>query len=103
MSFAKPEVYSEYTPWLYTLQPGLVAIMALRDVFAVNLKALRQAKGLTQETLAGLAEIDRTYVSLLERCEYSASLDLIEKLAEALQTDAWRMLLPTAASHPDSS
>jgi transcriptional regulator with XRE-family HTH domain len=59
--------------------------MRLREIFAFNLKRLRRAKQLSQEALAGIAEIDRTYVSLLERCEYSASLDLIEKLADALE------------------
>ncbi len=58
--------------------------MSLREIFAHNLKAERRAKGLSQEDLAGLAEIDRTYVSLLERSEYSASIDMVEKLAKAL-------------------
>jgi transcriptional regulator with XRE-family HTH domain len=66
--------------------------MKLREIFAINLKAARQAKGLTQEELADLAEIDRTYVSLLERSQYSASLDMVEKLATALQSDGARLL-----------
>jgi transcriptional regulator with XRE-family HTH domain len=66
--------------------------MRLRELFAANLKAERQAKGLTQEALADLADIDRTYVSLLERSQYSASLDLIEKLATALRLDAATLL-----------
>jgi transcriptional regulator with XRE-family HTH domain len=77
---------------LHTLQPGLLAGMKLREIFAINLKAARQAKGLTQEELADLAEIDRTYVSLLERSQYSASLDMVEKLATALQSDGARLL-----------
>lgn len=58
--------------------------MSLRETFALNLKRIRQARRLSQEDLAGLAGIDRTYVSLLERCEYSATLDMIEKIARAL-------------------
>lgn len=62
--------------------------MRLRQIFAANLRAIRNAKGLSQEDLADLAEIDRTYVSSLERCEYSASLDVVERIAIALKVDA---------------
>lgn len=58
--------------------------MELRRIFARNLRRLRAEKGLSQEALADAAEIDRTYVSALERELYSASLDTIQKLAEAL-------------------
>ena len=63
-------------------------VMRLRQIFAANLRAIRNAKGLSQEDLADLAEIDRTYVSSLERCEYSASLDVVERIAIALKVDA---------------
>ncbi|HAE26613.1 MULTISPECIES: helix-turn-helix domain-containing protein [Hyphomonas] len=59
--------------------------MDIREVFAQNLRRLRRAKGLSQEELAYRADIDRTYVSLLERRVYSASIDTLAKLAEALE------------------
>ncbi|WP_273184093.1 helix-turn-helix domain-containing protein [Hyphomonas adhaerens] len=59
--------------------------MDIREVFAQNLRRLRRAKGLSQEELAYRADIDRTYVSLLERRVYSASIDILAKLAEALE------------------
>jgi transcriptional regulator with XRE-family HTH domain len=43
------------------------------------------ASGLSQEELADAAGIDRTYVSALERCRYSASIDVLERLAGALR------------------
>lgn len=58
--------------------------MGIRDLFAKNLRKLRQAKGLSQEELAHLANIDRTYVSSLERAVYSPSIEILEKLAHAL-------------------
>jgi transcriptional regulator with XRE-family HTH domain len=58
--------------------------MGIRDLFAKNLRKLRQAKGLSQEELAHLANIDRTYVSSLERAVYSPSIEVLEKLAHAL-------------------
>jgi transcriptional regulator with XRE-family HTH domain len=47
-------------------------------VLALNLRGLRQAKGLSQEELAHQAEIDRTYVSALERSIYAAGIDVVD-------------------------
>jgi transcriptional regulator with XRE-family HTH domain len=58
--------------------------MGIRELFAKNLRKSRQAKGLSQEELAHLANIDRTYVSSLERAVYSPSIEVLEKLAHAL-------------------
>lgn len=58
--------------------------MRMREVLATNLRRYRNLRGLSQEELAHRAEIDRTYVSALERCVYSASIDMIEKLADVL-------------------
>ena len=59
--------------------------MALRQIFADNLRRARLAAGMSQEELADVAGIDRTYVSALERCRYAASVDVMERLAAALQ------------------
>lgn len=59
--------------------------MALRQVFADNLRRVRLAAGLSQEELADVAGIDRTYVSALECCRYAASVDVMERLAIALK------------------
>jgi transcriptional regulator with XRE-family HTH domain len=61
--------------------------MKLRGVVARNLRRLRQSKGLSQEELAARAEINRNYVSLLEREENAASVDMLEKLADVLDVD----------------
>lgn len=67
--------------------------MEIREVFARNLKALRLAKGLSQEELAHLADIDRTYISSLERCVYNASIDVVDRLASVLGVEASDLLL----------
>jgi ribosome-binding protein aMBF1 (putative translation factor) len=66
--------------------------MTLRETFATNLKRLRQQKCLSQEELAGLAEIDRTYVSLLERAQYSATLDVVQRIADAFGVEPIELL-----------
>ena len=58
--------------------------MRTREVLAINLRELRQIQNLSQEDLAELAGIDRTYVSSLERSQYSATIDVLERLALAL-------------------
>ncbi|KEO93267.1 XRE family transcriptional regulator [Erythrobacter litoralis] len=69
--------------------------MALRQIFAENLRRARLAAGMSQEELADVAGIDRTYVSALERCRYAASIDVIERLATALQVTAASLLEDT--------
>lgn len=66
--------------------------MEIREVFARNLRALRQAKGLSQEELAHQAGIDRTYISALERNVYNASIDVVDRLAEVLGVEAAELL-----------
>jgi len=58
--------------------------MKLRRIVARNLKHLRQEKGMSQEELADRAEINRNYVGMVERSENAATVDMLEKLAEAL-------------------
>jgi transcriptional regulator with XRE-family HTH domain len=66
--------------------------MEIREVFARNLRAARQAKGLSQEELAHRADIDRTYISSLERSVYNASIDVVDRLAAVLNIEACELL-----------
>lgn len=66
--------------------------MSLREVLARNLRRYRQAAGLSQEELAHRAEIDRTYISSIERCQYAASVDVLERLARELSVDPAELL-----------
>lgn len=61
--------------------------MGLRERVARNLRRLRQEKSVSQEELANLAQVNRNYVGMLEREEYAASIDMLEKLAAALDID----------------
>ncbi len=55
-----------------------------RALLAWNLRALRTAKALSQERLAVDAGVDRAWVSELEREQGNTSVDLLDRLAEAL-------------------
>jgi transcriptional regulator with XRE-family HTH domain len=72
--------------------------MNIREVLALNLRKLRRVKGLSQEELAHRAEIDRTYISALERSVYAASIDVVDKLAEVLGVEAADLLKRASTS-----
>ncbi|MBI3850228.1 MAG: helix-turn-helix transcriptional regulator [Verrucomicrobia bacterium] len=55
-----------------------------RRIFAENLRKARLAKGLSQEDLAELANLHRTYVGSVERAERNVSIDNMERLAAAV-------------------
>lgn len=61
---------------------------------AWNLRRIRVDRGLSQESLAVDADIDRTYISGLERQEFNPSLDLLERLAVALSVDLCDLVAP---------
>jgi len=66
--------------------------MEIREVLALNLRKFRQAKGLSQEELADRAEIDRTYISAVERSVHAASIDVVDRLARGLGVEAADLL-----------
>jgi transcriptional regulator with XRE-family HTH domain len=66
--------------------------MDIREVLARNLRIYRQQRGLSQEELAHKADVDRTYVSALERCVYGVSIDVLARLAVALEIEAADLL-----------
>ena len=61
--------------------------MDVRELFATNLRRIRNAKGLSQDDLAYDADISRSYLSQLEKGVYYASLKIIEKLALTLDVE----------------
>ena len=74
-------------------------VATLRDVFAFNVRATRVDRGLSQERLGFEAELDRTYVSQVERGLVNCSLDNVEKIAMALAVDASTLLVrPSVAN-----
>lgn len=52
--------------------------------FGTRLREIRLTKGISQERLAELAGLHRTYVSSVERGERNISLENIDRLATAL-------------------
>jgi len=61
--------------------------LSARERLAQRLRAERSARGISQEQLADLAGLHRTYVGSVERAERNVSIDNIEQLASALDLD----------------
>jgi transcriptional regulator with XRE-family HTH domain len=64
----------------------------LRDVLARNMRRLRAVRGLSQEDLAYESDINRTYLSSVERSERNVSIDNIARIAKALGIEPWKLL-----------
>ncbi len=58
--------------------------MDLRDIFAANLRRLRDEKGMSQDDVAYDTGMSRSYLSKLEKGEFYASLKIIGRLADTL-------------------
>jgi transcriptional regulator with XRE-family HTH domain len=63
-----------------------------RKLFSSRLRQLRQVKGLSQEELADVAGLHRTYVGSVERGERNISIDNMDCLAKALGVDITELL-----------
>ena len=55
-----------------------------RRIFAENLRKARLAKKLSQEDLAEVSGLHRTYVGSVERAERNVSIDNMERLSAAV-------------------
>ena len=55
--------------------------------FGNRVREIRKEKGLSQEALASLADIDRSYMGHIERGEKNITLTKIYQISEALNVD----------------
>ena len=53
----------------------------------LNIRKIREDKGLSQEKLAALADLHRTYIGQIERGEKNIGLKNLEKIAKALNVN----------------
>jgi transcriptional regulator with XRE-family HTH domain len=67
-------------------------LQSARQRLAQRLRAERAIRNISQEQLAGLAGMHRTYVGSIERGERNVGLDNIELLAEVLGLDISELL-----------
>jgi len=58
--------------------------MRARKLVAWNLRRLRVQRGISQEKLAADAAVDRAYLGGLERQQENPTIDLLDRIADAL-------------------
>ncbi|EJB8574519.1 helix-turn-helix transcriptional regulator [Vibrio parahaemolyticus] len=64
----------------------------LAVIVGKRIAKLRKSKGLSQDKLALLSEIDRSYVGRIERGEVNITLEKLYELADTLGCDAKELL-----------
>lgn len=62
-------------------------------MFADNLKKYRTATGMSQEAFAAKCGMHRTYISAIERYRRSISLENIQRIADALEIETYKLFL----------
>jgi transcriptional regulator with XRE-family HTH domain len=66
--------------------------MSVGETVAKNIRRLRVERGLSQEELASLVNINRNYVGMIERQENSPTIAMIERIAKALDVEPTKLL-----------
>lgn len=64
----------------------------MRQLLARNIRLYRNHLGISQEQLAELCKLHRTYIGAVERAERNISADNIEKIARAIGVSPSRIL-----------
>jgi transcriptional regulator with XRE-family HTH domain len=65
-----------------------------RTLFSANMQRLRKERGISQEKLAELAGLHRTYISAVERQGRNITIDNMEQIALALEVPLHELLKP---------
>ena len=61
--------------------------MNIKEKFGEKVKNMREQKSISIEHLANISNVDRNYISDIEKGKRNISIDIIEKIVTALDTD----------------
>lgn len=67
--------------------------MDIVKVFGTNLKKYRTVLGISQEAFANKCGMHRTYISAIECYRRSISLENIQRIADALEIDTYKLFM----------
>ena len=76
----------------YTFIQAVKRVDIIR-VFGSNVRHYRELKGISQEKLAELSGLHRTYISDIERFQRSISISNVQKVADALEIEPYKLFL----------
>ena len=90
----------DYNPWMYS--PQIVIVLFFEQLiqnmseltvsFGLKVREQRKLKKLSQERLALLCNIDRSYMGRIERGEVNITLEKIYDIARSLSIDVKELL-----------
>ena len=83
--------FCRYKRWVNT-QQATPSGHGTREGSLQQSAAIRQERGVSQETLAYEADVDRTYISKLEKREPSVGLNILVKLSNVLAVEPTDLL-----------
>lgn len=69
-----------------------VTLPALKLALSTNIQRIRKEQGLSQEKLALKADIDRSYMSQVERCLANPTIEALVKIGNALEVPPSELL-----------
>lgn len=75
--------------------------MDIIKTFGSNVKKYRTAMGLSQEAFAEQCGLHRTYISAIECYRRSISLENIQKIADTLRIDTYKLFIESEAEKND--
>ena len=67
--------------------------MDIVKVFGTNLRKYRNDLGVSQEKFAEMCGLHRTYISDIERFQRSIALDNVQKIADALGIETYKLFI----------
>lgn len=67
--------------------------MDIVKVFGTNLRTYRKELGVSQEKFAEMCGLHRTYISDIERFQRSIALDNVQKIADALGVETYKLFV----------
>ena len=67
--------------------------MDIIKMFGTNIRKYRTEKGISQEKLAEKCGLHRTYISDVERFQRSISLENIQRIADALEIETYKLFM----------
>lgn len=67
--------------------------MNILEVFGSNLKKYREDKHISQEKFAEISGLHRTYISDIERFQRNVSLLNVQKIADVIGIDTYKLLM----------
>lgn len=61
--------------------------MEIKEKFGLKIKSLREKKEISIEHLANISNVDRNYISDIEKGKRNVSITIIEKLSKGLEVE----------------